>query len=190
MIVPKFSSLAALFALTVGVGTAQVADSIGAKLVPMIIASAFGAFLAWIAALYWLRRKARADMSERITSIEKQLALVGQAVLPISTAFQAILIKELTHFHAPELDELLTKIGPPSTMTPEEEARFAVLLKERTRDLGDQITDSERGAALILPTIIKRAKAEAAILETVPAIPVAFKLVTVPPPTTEEKPAP
>ena len=51
-----------------------------------------------------------ADRS-RIVELERQVALVGQAIVPISAAFQAILIKELTHIHTPVLDRLLEKVG-------------------------------------------------------------------------------
>ena len=80
--------------------------------------------------------------------------------VPISTAFQAILIKELTHFHTPEMDALMAKIGPPNTLTVVEQERLAVLLNERMKDMGPLISDSERDAARILPAIMKRAKIE------------------------------
>jgi hypothetical protein len=105
----------------------------------------------------------------RIAELETKLALVNAAVVPISTAFQAILIKELTHFHTPEMDALMVRVGPPTTLTPEEEARLAVMLKERMDDMGPDISDSERGAAMILPEVMKRARAEQQVLSTVEA---------------------
>ena len=97
-------------------------------------------------------------LTERVLDMEKQLGMLNQAVLPISTAFQAILIKELTHFHTPEMDALMVKIGPPNTLTDEEMDRLIVMLEERTRDMAAEISESERDAATMLPLVMKRAK--------------------------------
>jgi hypothetical protein len=102
----------------------------------------------------------------RIAELETKLALVNAAVVPISTAFQAMLIKELTHFHTPEMDALMVKIGPPNTLTLVDENRLEVMLKERMDNMGPEISDRERGAALILPEVMKRAKAEQEVLAT------------------------
>lgn len=115
-------------------------------------------------------------LDARVLELEKQLSAVGQAVLPISTAFQAILIKELTHFHTPEMDSLMTKIGPPSRLTLTEEHNLALLLAQRAEDMAAQIPDSERDAALMLPLVIKRAKAE---WEAVGNAPMKLKIVTI-----------
>jgi hypothetical protein len=96
----------------------------------------------------------------RLVELETKLALVDAAVVPISTAFQALLIKELTHFHTQEMDALLVKVGPPNVLTTEEYERLVVMLKERTRDLGAEISESERGAAHILPVVMTRAQVE------------------------------
>lgn len=136
----------------------------------------FGTALTVVTTWFWKSRDAAVRKAERIaeehaktvvriTELEQKLALVNQAVIPISTAFQAILIKELTHYHTPEMDALLVKVGPPITLTPEEEARLAVLLEERTRDMGPQISESERDAATILPAVMKRAREESESLE-------------------------
>lgn len=92
--------------------------------------------------------------------LERQIAVLGQQVLPISTAFQAILIKQLTHYHTPELDELLRKVGPPFTLNAAEERQLAKLLEERTRDVDGLIDSSERDAAKMLPMIMARVRAE------------------------------
>ena len=105
-------------------------------------------------------------MKARLADLEGKLALVNAAVIPISTAFQAILIKELTHFHTPEMDALLVKVGPPNTLTGDEETRLAVLLAERTKDMGPKISDSERDAASILPAVMRRARKEQEMLQT------------------------
>lgn len=136
----------------------------------------FGALMSFVAAVYWWKRNTAVRLAAaiaedhqlvlgRLQDLETKLALVNQAVVPISTAFQAILIKELTHFHTPEMDALMVKIGPPNTLTEEDAARLAVLLKERTEDMGDEITASERGAASILPEVMKRAIIEQTVLQ-------------------------
>jgi hypothetical protein len=130
-----------------------------------------GAVVTFLASWFWFaktgrrangveRRQAEQKLKDRVTELESKIALVQQAVVPISTAFQAILIKELTHLHAPELDALMLKLGPPFTLTLEEQERLTVLLTERARDMGDSIPQSEREAAMMLPFIIKRVRAE------------------------------
>ena len=103
---------------------------------------------------------ANLKLVDRVTDLERQLTSVTQQVVPISAAFQAILIKELTHFHTPEMDALMLKIGPPFTLTDGEAARLGVMLAERQRDMNDQISDSERDAAQMLPMVIKRVLAD------------------------------
>lgn len=120
---------------------------------------------------------ASAATVSRITELERQLSLVTQAVVPISTAFQAILIKELTHYHTPRMDELMTRVGPPSTLSIAEEAELAHLLSQRTKDMGDEITESERDAAMILPIVMKRARAEAVLIDG--ASPSIIRLVSI-----------
>ena len=134
------------------------------------------ALISFMMTLYFMRRtmanaeKLRlavdhAAMLERLNVLEKQLALVGQAVVPISTAFQAILVKELTHFHTPELDALLAKIGPPSALTPDEFLALATGLEARSHDMNVLISDSERDAALMLPFVMKRAQHEYQLMQ-------------------------
>jgi hypothetical protein len=106
-----------------------------------------------------LRSAARAREA-RMVELETKLAVVSASVVPISTAFQAILIKELTHHVTPEMDALLVKLGPPSTLTPEEHDRLSIMLVERTNDYGSEISPSERDAAYILPVVMKRAQEE------------------------------
>jgi uncharacterized protein YfkK (UPF0435 family) len=148
----------------------------------------FGTALSFATAWFWKTKDAAVQkarvlaeentkLASRVTEVETKLALVNQAVIPISTAFQAILIKELTHFHTPEMDALLVKVGPPNTLTDAEAERLATLLIERTRDMGPQISDAERDAATILPAVMKRARVEADVLDSAEAL--RLKLVTV-----------
>ena|SRR6266853_2819320 len=122
---------------------------------------------------------AREDIISRLLKLEMSLAVIDEKVIPISTALQAILVKELTHYHTPIMDELMTRIGPPSRLSDEEEELLALALFERTQDMGLLISSSERDAALILPAIMRRAKAECALLESVKAQTYVLKFVTV-----------
>lgn len=148
----------------------------------------FAALLGVVSALFLSHRKSvkeatialgieRAKSLTRLNELENKLALVSQAVVPLNLAMQAMLIKELTHYHTPEMDALMAKLGPPSALAVEEEARLAALLDERTRDMGPLISDSERDAAHILPAIIKRARLESETLAGAEAM--KLRLVTV-----------
>lgn len=76
--------------------------------------------ISFVGALFWAHRKQKQDRAvtvdvataardARISELENKLSLLTQSVMPISAAFQAILIKQLTHFHLPEIDALLAK---------------------------------------------------------------------------------
>ena len=149
------------------------------------------AALSFLASQYWWARTERRDKAAllasdhakliaRVADLENKLSVVSTMVVPISTAFQAILIKELTHFHTPVLDALLVKLGPPYALTEEEEAEMLEALKQREADMGTLISDEERDAAHILPVIMKRAKAEAALSLARPPRLVEFRLISVP----------
>jgi len=154
----------------------------------------FSGFVSFGFAFFWYRlslaRTEREKMEAkyaaivlRVDTMDRQLALVGHDVVPISAALQQMLIKELTHFHTPVMDALMARLGPPSTLSEEEEAKLLRLLKEREIDMGDQISDSERDAAHILPVIMKRAKAEALALSERPS---ALQTVAILPPELDE----
>lgn len=143
------------------------------------------ASLSFLGAAYWFQRAKRAKDAEtlalaqllvekRLNDLERQSALLGQAVLPISTAFQQLLIKELTHPHTPELDHLLTLVGPPCQMTPAEQVRFTRLLAERAHDR--TISALERDAAVMLPLVMRRATFD---LEHLGELPLILKVVSV-----------
>lgn len=129
-----------------------------------------GAALTFIATRYWHNRtlainadlklsEANEKLLNRIAELEKQNAIIGQAMIPINALVQAALIRELTHNHTPEMDDLLARIGSLDEL---EEARLYDLLKERVVDFNDPlITQSEREAAIILPYIMRRAAHEA-----------------------------
>ena len=155
-------------------------------LLTSVLPAVIAAMLSFIGALYWTGRKAALDaaalteakadtLHQRVDELERQMMAIGTTVQPISAAFQAILVKELTHFHTPVLDALLVKLGPPFTLTADEEKQLAAELAKRERDMGPSITPSERNAAGMLPWLIPRVRAAA---ERVGAIDVG--LVTMP----------
>jgi hypothetical protein len=129
---------------------------------------------AWMVERRIVEGNRRLDL--RVVDVEARLLFLSQAVVPIATSFQAALIKRLTHYHEPRTDELMERLGPPSTLTPEEEAELMDRLDKRSRDMGDLISEDERNAAKILPIVIQMAKAEAEVLRNAPGL---FKLVAV-----------
>jgi hypothetical protein len=144
-------------------------------LVAPVLLLALGSTVSFVVTWFWYTKSARAKLNDRleeqqikqnamltarIVELEKQQVIQGQTILPISTAFQAILVKELTHLHTPEMDALLAKLGPPNVLGPSEESRLLELLQQRVKDLDGEIPESERDAAEILPLLMKRSKAE------------------------------
>jgi len=135
------------------------------------------------------RERTEKLMSARIEELERRLGEVGSTVQPLSAAFQAMLIKQLTHFHTPVLDALLVKLGPPVTLTDEEREQMTMLLEERSRDVGAQIDELERHAAHILPYVVKMVTIEQTTdtshdpieLVTVPEAPEAKDVTEAPP---------
>jgi len=105
-------------------------------------------------------------LETRMRDMEKSLLLVNQQVLPMNAAFQAILIRELTHFHTPRMDELMQMMGPPCLLTDDDREELDDLLVERTLDMGDMISESERDAARMLPMVMRRVAREAEEIQT------------------------
>ena len=134
-----------------------------------VVLAAFSAALAFASAWFLAHRAAktaeRTQLLQRVSELESKLALVNQQMIPISTAMVAMFVKELTHYHTPEMDALMVKIGPPNTLTAQDYDRLAVLLEERTRDMGPLITDSERDAAGMLLPMLKRSRIEMETLD-------------------------
>jgi hypothetical protein len=155
-----------------------------------------GALVTWLVNRYWFWRAdviKKAELIEiahdklinRVLELERQLGLVNQAILPMSSAFQAILVKELTHLHTPEMDALMVKLGPPYLLTEIEEQRLSVLLSERITDLGSEVPDSERDAARMLPLVMKRVRRE---LEHPAPVAEVLKVVLIPPVVDQKDP--
>lgn len=140
------------------------------------VLASFGIFvLGIIATWFWKARHTRERVKleiarghtalvEEVGNLRQKIAVLETSLLPINAVYQAILVKELTHFHTPETDRLLEKLGPPITLTEAEEKELYAAMDKRMLDQGDLITESERGAAKILPEVIKRSRAEAKML--------------------------
>jgi hypothetical protein len=140
-------------------------------LLAQLMFTALTAIFSFTAALYWAKRKATQDKAAitvaedaalhlRVIELESKLGILTQTIQPITAAFQAVLIKQLTHYHTPKLDALLAKIGPPSVLTRADEVELAMELDKRTKDMGASINASERLAATMLPFVMSRVRHE------------------------------
>jgi hypothetical protein len=135
----------------------------------MIGGTLFSAAVAYYVALRKGRRDAqsteKADVVKRLTELERQLGIVGAQVAPFNTAFQSILIKQLTHAHTPYQDALMEKLGEagiPPTITEAEEDALIEVLKKIAAD--PAVPDDERDAAKMLPIQMRRVKRDAEAL--------------------------
>lgn len=120
-------------------------------LINSVIIAILGGALTFITTKFFVTRKERVALMARITELERKASATDFLVAPVAAAMQAILVKTLTHDHAPELDALLAKLSPYS-LTPEEAERIVVLLEERETEL---VNEEERDAAHILPAVIR-----------------------------------
>ena len=134
-------------------------------------------------ALALVRSEARL-LTQTVATLSQQLGLIHQAVIPLNLAIQQVLVKELTHYHTPVLDALMAKLGPPLTLTEDEEQDLLRLLAEREQDMGELITAEERDAARILPVIIRRVRHDLA--HTTPATILTLHMVSEMPHQPEE----
>ena len=145
----------------------------------------YGVLAVLLSAAFWgwfIYRRERGDVYRAhallvAEVLELRSHMIGTATaVPINVAIQTLLIKELTHYHTPEVDALLAKLGPPFTLTDDEERALLLALEKREQEKDSQITDSEREAARMLPLIIKRIKRDNAT--TTPDTPLVFQVVT------------
>ena len=79
--------------------------------------------------------------------------------VPIDIAYQAMLVRRLTHFHTPVLDDLLARMLA-GTLDVQGRIELFDALRERGRDMGTLIDDSERAAAKLLPLVMERVALE------------------------------
>jgi len=147
-------------------------DGMGSPFVNSIVLLIVGAGLAFMAAWFWNSRSAAVARAKEIetandallartAALEEQLRRINDVVSPIYSVMQTLLVKELTHDHAPEMDELmrLLELEPPD-LTPQADARLHRLLAQRAVD--ETAPEHERDSAILMPIILKRARIEAA----------------------------
>lgn len=151
-----------------------------------------GAGLTWLIQHGTRKEEAHQKLLDRIAELERSMGAVNLAVMPLTAAYQQMLIAKLTHFHTPEMDALMQKITP-DTLTREETLRLGVLLEERERDMGNLISPQERIAAHLLPGVVALAKHEVAtggaagdaarlLVVSIPVVPEVPIIVNLPPP--------
>lgn len=119
-----------------------------------------------------------AAVVQRLTELETKERMSGQMMTPIITAFQSLLIKQLTHDEKPEMDALMVKVGPPDVLNDTERDRLMVMLQQRAEDMGLEISHSERDAAMILPIVMQMAAKEQANFKSIRATQ-DLKLITI-----------
>jgi hypothetical protein len=117
---------------------------------------------------------------ERMRNVEAQLSALMTTATPLSKLMRDTIIKELTHSHAPELDDLLAKVKA-DELLPSDEQRLFALLKERAEARDDRINMDERDAAIMLPPVMRRIKQE----RENPPVEIELRVVSVP--VTEDK---
>jgi hypothetical protein len=146
-------------------------DGLGSPFVNSVVLLIVGAGLAFMAAWFWNSRSAAVARAKEIATaneallartaaLEEQLRRINDVVSPIYSVMQTLLVKELTHDHAPEMDELmrLLELEPPD-LTPDADARLHKLLEQRAVDA---VSEHERESAVMMPIILKRARVETA----------------------------
>jgi hypothetical protein len=100
-----------------------------------------------------------AKESQKVTELERQVAVLMSDAVPVKALVQALAIAKLTHIHTPEMDALLLKVGPPSTLTASEIDRMESLLRERAAD--PNFDEEERIWARIFPDWLRLNKLDA-----------------------------
>jgi hypothetical protein len=140
--------------------------------VKTIAIAVLAAALIFLGAAYWRSESKRdekkaadiktaEDVKSQLADLQSKMQMIGIAVQPITAAMSAMLVKSLTHSHFPDADALLAKVGPPNTLTVQEEAALAEYMQHRTKDMGPEISALERNAAQLLPLIIERSRLDA-----------------------------
>lgn len=129
---------------------------------------------------FWKRNTAADVDKRRITDLEKQMAVLTAEAQPINAYVQAMAIAKLTHFHTPETDELLAKVGANERLSEPDVEKLAAALKEREGVVDSEVDEEERIWARIFPDIVRLAKIEAERLRSKEEIPRDIALVSVP----------
>jgi hypothetical protein len=87
--------------------------------------------------------------------MKRELITLRKSIIPISMAFRNVLIEELTHDYANEMDALLRKVTEENgRLSNEELNRFDELLEERRQQIG--LTKSEYDATTMIRPAMRR----------------------------------
>lgn len=138
------------------------------------------AALTFLATWFWKRSAVKDVDKGRITKLEQQLAVLMAEAQPINAYVQAMAIAKLTHFHTPETDELLAKVGANKRLSEPDVQRLATAMKEREVVVDSEVDEEERIWARIFPDIVRLAKIEAERLASTEETPRDVALVSVP----------
>lgn len=108
----------------------------------------------------------RRERSEkRMTEMELQLAVMSAEAKPVQAFMLQVAINKMTHFHTERMDELLSKVGPPSTLTADEEVELETLRQERMVEVHDVVDREEQILAEMFPLQRELAEIELAKIE-------------------------
>ena len=136
----------------------------------------FSAILALMSALYLQARSSKrateAHLVERLEGIDKQfgiltnqLSILSTQVSPLWARVQSQIASELHHPHPryAEMDKLLEKLeAKPDELDDVERARLKTLLLERSIDMHEDITDSQRSSAKLMIGVMDKVLIEKA----------------------------
>lgn len=149
-------------------------------LVQGVILLSAGALLTLLATWFWKRNAAKDADKGRLSALEQQMAVLTAEAQPINAYVQAMAIAKLTHFHTPETDKLLAKVGTNTRLSEPDVEKLALALKQREVVVDSEVDEEERIWARIFPDIVRLARIEAERLESKEETPREIALVSVP----------
>lgn len=138
--------------------------------------TALGLLVTW----FWKRNAAKDVDKSRITELEKQMAILTAEAKPINAYVQAMAIQKLTHFHTPQTDELLARVGANEKLSELDVEKLAAALREREVTVDSEVDEEERIWARIFPDIVRLKQIEAERLASTEETPRDIALVSVP----------
>jgi hypothetical protein len=129
------------------------------------------AVVVFLTVRYWYLQK---TLLVRIGNLERDAEIIrNRPAQSLWAAVQAVVVPELVHAHAPVMDALLAKLGPPFSLTVAEERELDQLLYERIIATDDTlISDRERASARLLRDIMPRVREELDLNPEVAVLPV------------------
>ena len=139
---------------------------------------ALGAAFTFLATAFWkwraqvqadqAKEKERVDkliaaQGERVDKLSEDMTLIKMQFSPFWKTVESRIIADLTHPSPQfvEMDELLKKLEL-LTITEDERARLAVMLRERMHTSDPEVTPEERASAAVLLVVMDKVIAESA----------------------------